>query len=214
MKELDKYVAEHSSAEPEILKEVTRQTNLRVVNPRMLSGHIQGRLLAMLTSLVAPKRVLELGTFTAYSTISMALAMEKGSELVTIEKDDELEDMAAEFIEKAGVRDIIRQEIGAALEVMERLDGQFDMVFIDADKRQYLEYYNLLFEKKLLSLDCLIIADNTIWDGKVVEETQRRDTQTMGIKAFNDFVAQDPRVEKVMLPLRDGLTLIRVKGKY
>lgn len=211
MNKLDDYVAMHSSAEPEILKEVTRQTNLRVVNPRMISGHVQGRLLAMLTSLVKPRRVLELGTFTAYATIAMALEMDEGSELVTIEIDDELEDMAAEFIEKAGVRNIVCQEIGDAMEVMNRLDGHFDMVFIDADKRKYLDYYNLLFEKNLVTLSTLIIADNTIWDGKVLEETAKRDTQTIGIKEFNDFVAADPRVEKVMLPLRDGLTLIKVK---
>ncbi len=211
MKEIEKYISEHSSKEPEILRELTRQTNLQVVNPRMISGHIQGRLLALLTSIVAPKRVLELGTFTAYATISIAQSMERGSELITIEKDDELEDLAQDFIARAGVQDIVKQRIGAALEVMQTLEGKFDMVFIDADKRQYLEYYELLFEKELVTLGSLIIADNTLWDGKVLGETARGDTQTLAIKAFNDYTAQDNRVEKVILPLRDGLTLLRVK---
>lgn len=211
MKEIEEYISAHSSQEPDILRELTRQTNLQVVNPRMISGHIQGRLLALLTSMVSPKRVLELGTFTAYATISIAQAMETGSELITVEKDDELEDLAHDFIVRAGVQDIVKQRIGAALEVMQTLDGSFDMVFIDADKRQYLEYYELLFEKELVTLGSLIIADNTLWDGKVLTETAKGDAQTVGIKAFNDFTAQDNRVEKVILPLRDGLTLLRVK---
>ncbi len=211
MKELEIYAAEHSNKEPEILRELTRQTHLRIINPRMISGHIQGQLLSMIVSMVNPKRVLEMGTFTAYSTISMALAMERDSQLITIEIDDELEDIATEYIQRAGVGEIVEQRIGDCLEVIESLTGNFDVVFIDADKRNYLECYERLFEKKLVSSNSVIIADNTLWDGKVLGETARNDKQTIGIKRFNDFVAEDTRVEKVMLPLRDGLTIIRVK---
>ncbi len=211
MNELEIYAQEHSCAEPEVLRELTRQTHLRIINPRMISGHIQGRLLSMVVSLVRPRRVLEMGTFTAYSTISMALSMESGSRLTTIEIDDELEEFAAEYIQKAGVSDIVEQRIGDCFEVMESLEGTFDLVFIDADKRNYLECYERLFEKNLVTSNSVIIADNTLWDGKVLSETARNDKQTLGIKRFNDFVATDSRVEKVMLPLRDGLTIIRVK---
>lgn len=212
MKEIDQYIASHSSIEPTVLQDLTRQTHLRVIHPRMLSGHVQGRFLSMITSILAPRRVLELGTFTAYSTICMASEMTKtGTELITIEIDDELESMATDFITRAGVQSIVRQIIGDALDVIPTLDGKFDLVFIDADKRNYVEYYNALWSSDLLHSGCLILADNTLWDGKVIEEVDRKDTQTIGIKSFNDLIASDHRVEKVLLPLRDGLTMIRVK---
>ncbi len=212
MNAIDIYISEHSSDEPIVLQELTRQAHLRAIHPRMLSGHVQGRVLAMLTSIIRPKRVLELGTFTAYSTIALALEMNDDSKLITIEIDDELGDIASEFIDKAGVRNIVTQKIGDALEVMPTLGNKpFDMVFIDADKRKYLEYYNSLFDNELVVAGSLILADNTLWDGKVVEPLDRKDAQTAGVLAFNEFVKDDNRVEKVILPIRDGLTMIRVK---
>ncbi len=213
MKEIENYIAEHSSREPEILVELTRQTHLRAIHPRMLSGHVQGRVLAMLTSIIQPKRVLEMGTFTGYSTIAIALEMKDGSELITIDIDDELGDISSEFFSKAGVENRVRQIIGDALEVLPTLKQSgkvFDLVFMDADKRNYLECYNALFDNGLVASGSIILADNTLWDGKVLCEIARKDTQTAGIVAFNDFVASDRRVEKVILPLRDGLTMIRV----
>lgn len=211
MNKIDRYVAQHSSIEPPVLAELTRQTHLRVTNPRMISGHVQGRVLSMLTSIISPRRVLEFGTFTAYSTISIAESMTDGTELITIEIDDELESMAAEFIHKAGVQHIVKQLIGDAMDLIPTLGGKFDLVFIDADKRTYVEYYNALWDNGLIGCGSVILADNTLWDGKVVEEVDRKDAQTIGIMLFNNMVAEDDRVEKVILPLRDGLTMIRVK---
>ncbi len=212
MSDIYPYILEHISPEPEVLQELQRQTTLRVVNPRMCSGHLQGRLLGMLTTLIKPRRVLELGTFTGYATTSIAMELGDGAIITTIEKDDELEEFAAEFFELAGVKNRVEQRIGDAMEVMPQLAGTlFDMVFIDADKRSYKDYYDTLFTYSLVGSGSLILADNTLWDGKVVEELKRGDTQTLGVMEFNDYVAQDNRVEKVILPLRDGLTLIRVK---
>lgn len=213
MNPIESYISEHSSKEPQVLAELTRQTHLQAIHPRMLSGHIQGRVLAMLTSIIQPNRVLEMGTFTGYSTIAMALEMKEHSELITIEIDDELEALAQQFIEKAGVSNIVRQIIGDAMEVLPKLAKEsktFDMVFMDADKRNYLECYNALFDNGLVASGSLILADNTLWDGKVLHEIARKDSQTAGIVAFNEFIANDSRVEKVILPLRDGLTLIKV----
>lgn len=212
MNKIDQYISAHSSVESPVLQELTRQTHLRAIHPRMLSGHVQGQLLSMLTSIIAPTRVLELGTFTAYSTICIATSMAgANAELVTIEIDDELESIAADFILRAGVQNVVRQVIGDALDVMPTLGGKFDLIFIDADKRSYVEYYKALWDNDLLHTRSVILADNTLWDGKVVEEVDKKDSQTIGIMAFNDMIARDQRVEKVILPLRDGLTMIRVK---
>ncbi len=209
---LQNYILDHSSPEPELLQELQRQTALRVVNPRMCSGHLQGRLLAMLCSIINPKRVLELGTFTGYATISIAMELASDAKIVTVEKDDELADFFAEFVGKANLENRVQQLIGDAQEVLPRLEGEcFDMVFIDADKRCYRDHYEMLFTHALVSSGSVIIADNTLWDGKVTQELKRGDAQTSGVMEFNDYVAQDNRVEKVILPLRDGLTLIRVK---
>lgn len=207
---LDQYISCHSSAEPDVLKELVRQTHLRVLQPRMLSGHVQGRLLALLTQLISPRRVLELGTFTGYSAISIALAM-NGGELHTVDSNDELESFARDFFVKAGLENIVVQHIGKALEILPTFTGAFDLIFIDADKREYLDYYKAIFKYKLVRSGTVIIADNTIWDEKVVRDVASNDRQTLGIMAFNDFVAADNLVDKVMLPLRDGLTIIRVK---
>ncbi len=208
-----KYCEEHSSPEGKLLGDLVRQTNLRVVNPRMLSGHLQGQFLSMLVRFTGSKSVLELGTFTGYSSICMAGVLPSDGRLVTIEIDDELEDFAREFFDRAGLAEVIEQRIGDAVEVLVEMIGQqFDMVFMDADKRQYCEYYHLLFEHGLVGSGSLIVADNTLWAGKVVEDNHpQKDKQTYALLEFNDMVAADPRVEKVLLPLRDGLTLIRVK---
>lgn len=209
---VDQYIVDKSSAEPDVLVDLVRQTHLRVAQPRMLSGALQGRFLAMITEIINPRTVLEIGTFTGYSTIAIALALGENSSITTIEIDDELECIASEFFEKAACKDKITQLFGAALDIMATLKDSFDLVFIDADKRQYTEYYNLLFDHRLVHSGSVILADNTLWSGKVLaENVDRKDTQTIAIQQFNDMIANDQRVEKVLLPLRDGLTMIRVK---
>ncbi|MEG0655536.1 MAG: O-methyltransferase [Mucinivorans sp.] len=210
---LDQYLVAKSGAEPDILRELARQTHLRVTQPRMLSGAVEGQFLAILISMVAPRRVLEIGTYTGYSTIAMARALSGEGKIVTIEIDDELEAISSEFFAKSGLQDRIVQYFGAALDVMNsQLNEQFDFVFIDANKREYNEYYNMLFDKHLVGSGSVIVADNTLWSGKVLlEVTDCKDLQTEAIKAFNTLVSDDTRVEKVMIPLRDGVTIIRVK---
>lgn len=213
--ELERYIIDHISPEDPVLAELDRQTHLRVIQPRMLSGHWQGQLLTMLTAMVRPKRVLELGTFTGYSAIAMARGLtEEGAVVHTVEINDELEDFAAEYIEKAGLRNRIVQHIGPALEVVPKLGGVFDLVFIDADKREYPDYYRMLLDGGFVRSGGIVLADNVLWYGKVSEEatgTAGNDRQTQGILEFNRMVREDSRVEKVIVPLRDGLTLIRVK---
>lgn len=208
---IEQYIAHHCTSEPAVLSELVRQTHLRVLQPRMLSGNVQGRLLSILTAIVAPKRVLELGTFTGYSAICIAQSMSALSELHTVDSNDELQGMAYDFFVKAGVQHIVHQHIGRALEIMPTFGETFDMVFIDADKREYLDYYNMLFDCNLVRSGSVIIADNTIWDGKVIASVAPNDKHTQAILRFNDFVTADSRVEQVMLPLRDGLTIIRIK---
>lgn len=209
--ELNDYIAAKSTIEPEVLRELTRATHLSVTAPRMLSGAVQGRFLSLLVGLTKPQRVLELGTFTGYTAIAMGLAMQAGSELLTVDLDDETEALAQQFIDQAKLTPIVRQLRGrGALEVLPELGGAFDLVFIDANKREYLDYYNALFDNQLIKSGALIVADNTLWDGKVLDPTAT-DAQTQGVRAFNDAVVQDPRVEVVVLPLRDGISLLRVK---
>lgn len=203
------YIESHSDAEPEGLHALDRQTNLRMVHPRMCSGRYQGRLLAMLTHMIRPRRVLELGTFTGYSTICMASAMTEDSRLVTIEIFDENEDFIRHNLKNAGVEKRVDLMIGDALELMRKMEREsFDLIFIDADKRQYPEYLKIC--KTLLRPGGFIIADNTLWDGHVLD-AERHDPLTLGVKEFNEMVAEDPEMEKVILPVRDGMTLIRKK---
>ena len=188
-----------------------RETYLRVINPRMISGHIQGKLLEMLVRMLRPQRILEIGTFTGYSAISMAMGLEEGALIDTFEIDDELEMIAADFFERSGCGDKIRQHIGSALDIAPQLGERYDLVFIDGDKREYRAYYEMLFEHNLVHSNSFILADNILWYGKVVEEVSRKDKQTAEIVAFNEYVRNDDRVESVILPLRDGINLIRVK---
>lgn len=208
-KEIEKYILNHIDPEDEILKELDRETNLNVVGARMLSGHLQGTVLTMFSKMISPQQILEIGTFTGYSAICLAKGLKPGGKLITLEIDDELEAIAAKYFKKAGLEEVIEQRIGPAIEIIPILTGLFDLVFIDAHKPEYIEYYNLIFEK--VRNGGYIIADNTLWSGKVVETPAHDDYQTKGILAFNDHVKNDQRVEVVILPIRDGMTVIRKK---
>ncbi len=203
--ELQEYIEQHISEEPAHLAKLYRHTQLTRLYPRMCSGHIQGRMLKMLTQMISPMRVLELGTFTGYSALCMAEGMPEGAELHTVELDDEYADDIRSYFESAPCGGKITLHIGDALELTRQLPGPWDMVFIDANKRQYSEYYKAVLP--LVPSGGYIIADNTLWSGKVTEDCH--DAQTDAIRRFNDLVAADPRVEKVILPLRDGMTIIR-----
>lgn len=209
--QIDQYIAEHISAEPKILADTYRYTHLHHLYPRMCSGHIQGRILKMLTSMIRPERVLELGAYTGYSALCMAEAMTPGTELHTVELDDELEDELRERFASSPQADIIRLHIGDCLQLIDPLSrehGPWDMVFMDANKRHYPQYLEALLPH--IRPGGYILADNTLWDGKVAQTPAPTDPQSVGIMQFNDMVAADPRLEVAILPLRDGLTLIRV----
>lgn len=208
--ELEEYILDHISPEPEHLKKLNRETHLRCLYSRMCSGHLQGNLLTMLTSMIKPRRILELGTFTGYSALAMALGMPDGAELHTVEVDDQLQDFIRERFDNRPEGARMHLHIGDALKVVPTLPAPFDMIFIDADKRKYPEYYRMCLP--LLSPGGYILADNTLWDGKVLDLENNRDAQTTAIAEFNNMVAADPAVDSVILPLRDGLTLIHKKS--
>ncbi len=215
MDPLERYIHELSSPEEALLHELDRQTNLRIMHPRMISGHIQGRLLRMIVQMLRPQSVLEIGTFTGYSALSMAAGLGEGATIDTIEVDDELEPMAQEFFDRAEFGHKINLHIGSALEIAPKLGRQFDLVFIDGDKREYPAYYRMLMGDNggvpLVHSGSILLADNILWYGKVVEEVAHNDHQTQGILEFNRMVRDDERVESFILPLRDGLNMIRVK---
>ena len=202
------YIEQHSSAESDVLKQITRSTHLEVINPRMLSGHIQGRVLSMLSQMIQPKRILELGTFTGYSALCLAEGLTEDGELVTLEHNDEMEDAIRRNLGLSPLGEKVKLVIGDAKESLQRLKGEFDLVFIDADKKEYCDYLDLVLP--LMRKGGWILADNTLWDGHIVDPAYDKDRQTVALRAFNDRVAQDERLEKVILPLRDGLTIIRV----
>lgn len=211
MDALGKYIADHSSAQTEALAWIQRQTNIRTNHARMLSGAVQGRFLTMLTEMIRPHDILEIGTFTGYSAVCLASGLAEGGHLDTLEINDELEDLILEGFEKAGLADRITLHIGDAKETLESLkERRYDMVFIDANKREYCEYYSLVFD--MVRPGGYILADNVLWDGKVYQDPMPQDRQTLGIAAFNDMVKADPRVESVILPVRDGLNIIRKKS--
>ena len=207
--DLDEYVLRHTEAEPEYLYRLWRATNIRTIHGRMASGHLQGRLLKMLVEMIQPQRVLEVGTFSGYSAISMAEGLPEGGRLYTFEINDEMEDFTRPWIEGSEVADKIEFIIGDALKEAPKLGITFDMAFIDGDKRTYCECYEMVMG--ILRPGGFILADNTLWDGHVVDESYSKDHQTQGIVDFNDHVARDERTEQVILPLRDGLTIIRKK---
>ena len=206
---LEKYIHENSSPEEALLHELDRETHLRVLNPRMISGHIQGKLLELIVKMFRPKNILEIGTFTGYSALCMAEGLGEGALLHTYEIDDELEDFTRPWIENSPYGDKVHFHIGNALEEVPHLGEVFDFVFMDGDKRQYMEYYEMILRHT--SSGALILADNTLWDGHVVDKAYLNDRQTVAINEVNAFVAADKRVEKLILPLRDGLTMIRKK---
>ena len=206
---LEDYISAHSSPEDTLLYELYRETNLKTTHPRMLSGHTQGVYLQMMAGLMSAKSILEIGTFTGYSAICLARGMSDQGKLHTIDIKEELFDMAHKYFVKAGLQNQIIQYTGDALAIIPSINHRFDLVFIDADKKNYPQYYDLVIDKLLPG--GLMIADNVLWGGKVIEELSTNDKDTKGLLAFNKKVTEDKRVENVMLPLRDGLMLIRKK---
>ena len=208
---LEKYIHDYSSSEDSLLHELDRQTHLRVLNPRMISGHIQGKLLELIVKMFRPKSVLEIGTFTGYSALCMAAGLEDGATIDTCEVDDELESLAQSFFDRSPYGDRIHLHIGSALEIAPRLGKQFDLVFMDGDKREYPAYYDMLMNGGLVHSGSVILADNILWYGKVVQPVAHNDHHTQALIEFNRRVKEDERVESVILPLRDGINIIRVK---
>ena len=207
---LAEYIEAHSSPEGAVLEQITRNTHLEVINPRMLSGHVQGRVLSMLSKMIRPKRILELGTFTGYSALCLAEGLVEDGKLITIEHNDEMEDAIRRNLALSPLGEKIELVIGDAKEWLREVKGEglFDLVFIDADKKEYCEYLDLVLP--LMNEGGWILADNTLWDGHIIDPAYDKDKQTVALRAFNDKVAEDERLEKVILPLRDGLTVIRV----
>ena len=206
---LEDYILQHTEPEPEYLYRLWRATNIHTIHGRMASGHLQGRLLKMLVRMIRPKNILEIGTFSGYSAISMAEGLEGDGHLYTFEINDEMEDFTRPWIEGSEVADRISFTIGDALTEAPKLGIAFDMVFMDGDKRTYRDCYETVMT--MLKPGGFILADNTLWDGHVVDDAYSKDHQTQGIETFNDYIAQDQRVEQVILPIRDGITLIRKK---
>ena len=206
---LDDYILAHTEPEPEYLYRLWRATNLYTIHGRMASGHLQGRLLKMLVRMIRPRNILEIGTFSGYSAISMAEGLDDDGQLYTFEINDEMEDFTRPWIEGSEVADKIHFIIGDALQEAPKLGITFDMAFMDGDKRTYCDCYEMVMG--ILRPGGFILADNTLWDGHVVDHSYDRDHQTQGIESFNDHIAADDRVEQAILPLRDGLTLIRKK---
>ena len=219
---LSEYIEQHSSPESTVLQQITRSTHLEVINPRMLSGHVQGRVLSMLSQMIRPKRILELGTFTGYSALCLAEGLTEDGRLITLEHNDEMENSIRRNFALSPLGEKIELVIGDAKEVLENFElriknfelgavsdrgEQFDLVFIDADKKEYCNYLDLVLP--LVREGGWILADNTLWDGHIVDPAYDKDKQTVALRAFNDKVAQDERLEKVILPLRDGLTIIQ-----
>ncbi len=205
---LENYIADHSESEPLVLQELTRETHLKVIQPRMITGHFQGRVLSMLSKIIAPKNILEIGTYTGYSAICLAEGIQKEGKLHTIDVNEELEGIQRKYFDKSGFGSQIVQHVGDALDVIPTLDVVFDLVFIDAGKTSYDAY----FESALLKTrpGSIILSDNVLWSGKVIEPLQSNDKATKVLLDYNKKLKDDPRVETVLLPIRDGLTLSRV----
>ncbi len=206
---IDTYVVNHSQQEPNILQELTKETWQKVLNPRMLSGAFQGRVLSMISKLIKPKSILEIGTYTGYSALCLAEGLTKDGSLYTIDKNEELEDLQNTYFQKSDYKNQIHQYIGNAIDIIPTLDTKFDLVFIDADKSNYLNYFDLIIEK--MNSGGVILSDNVLWSGKVVEELNPKDTDTKVLLEYNRKLNEDSRLETVLLPIRDGLTISRVK---
>ncbi|MFN7494415.1 MAG: O-methyltransferase [Cyclobacteriaceae bacterium] len=202
---IDEYCRDHTSEESALLKKINRDTHAEVLMPRMVSGHLQGRFLSLISKMMKPQRILEIGTYTGYSAICLAEGLNPTGKLITIDINEELETRVRGYFKDAGLENQIDYRIGDAAEIIPTLKETFDLVFIDADKENYQRYYDLVFDKVVIG--GFIMADNVLWSGKVVGE--KKDKDTRAIMAFNDFVTSDPRVENMLLPLRDGIMLAR-----
>ncbi|RNC85140.1 MAG: O-methyltransferase [Winogradskyella sp.] len=208
-KAIDDYVVAHSEEEPKLLQQLTRETYQKVLQPIMLSGPYQGRVLSMISKLCKPKTILELGTFTGYATLCLAEGLDKDGTIHTIDINEELEDFSRKYFDKSNYGSQIIQHVGNALDIIPKLDLNFDLVFIDADKPNYSNYFRLIIEK--LNTGGIILSDNVLWHGKVVEPLKEKDISTKAVLDFNTLLANDPRIETVVLPIRDGLTISRKK---
>ena len=206
--ELEQYIEKHSATEPEILQQLTKETYQKILLPRMLSGHFQGRVLSMLSKILNPKHILELGTYTGYATLCLAEGLKNDGTIDTIDINEELEDIQQKYFGASEFKDQIIQHIGNALDIVPTLNKKFDLVFIDADKENYINYWNLIVP--MMNKGGIILSDNVLWSGKVLEEVQKNDKSTPILLAYNKIVNEDPRVETVLLPIRDGLTVSRV----
>jgi len=207
-KTLEKYIIDNSTPEDPLLEDLYRQTHIRFVNPNMVSGHLQGRFLEMISKMIQPQNILEIGTFTGYSAICLAKGLRSGGRLITIESNDELIAIAGSYFEKAGFSSVIEQLTGNALDIIPLIDLNFDLVFIDGDKREYVDYYKVVIDK--VKRGGFIIADNIFWGGKALEKNTT-DPQARGIIEFNEMINKESLVENVILPVRDGLMVIRKK---
>ena len=208
-KELDQYCTTHTSPEAEILAKLNRETHLNIMQPRMLSGHFQGRLLSMFSHMIKPKTILEIGTYTGYSALCLAEGMHPDGKLLTIDINEELNEMVSNYFRNAGQQDRILPIIGDAMTIIPEMEEEFDLVFIDADKKNYINYYNLVFDK--VRSGGYIIADNMLWSGKVLETAEKLDRETKVIHEYNEMIQNDERVENILLPIRDGLMVARKK---
>ena len=202
---LDDYVVQHTENEPELLRELSRETFQKMLQPRMLSGHFQGRILSFLSKLIRPKKILELGTFTGYSALCLAEGLDKDGELHTIDKNEELVSFQKRYFNRSIHGSKIHQHTGCALEIIKKLNYEFDLIFIDADKSNYVNYFNLLADK--IKRGGVLISDNVLWSGKVIEPLENSDLSTKVLLEYNKLLKEDPRFETILLPIRDGLTL-------
>lgn len=209
LKGIEEYSLLHTEEEPEVLQELTKETWLKALNPRMLSGHLQGRFIAAISQMIQPKRILEIGTYTGYSTICWAEGLAENGKIITIDINEEIENLTRKYFKKAKLENAVDSRLGDALKIIPTLDEVFDIVFIDADKENYLNYYNLVFDK--VRKGGYIIADNVLWSGKVIEPVAKNDIQTQKLMEYTQFVSTDSRVKNILLPLRDGLLISRKK---
>lgn len=207
--DIEAYSEQFTQKESELLYDLNRQTHIKMLQPRMLSGHLQGRTLSMISKMIRPSRILEIGTYTGYAALCLAEGLINNGKLITIDRNHELEDMVNEYVHRSGMQDNIEFKIGDAIDLIPSLDETFDIVFIDADKENYINYYNLVFDK--VRKGGVIIADNVLWSGKVLQQDHELDQDTLVLKQYNQMVLDDDRVDNLLLPIRDGLMIAQKK---
>lgn len=205
--DIESYIIENTSKEDDVLARLNRETNIKVVNPRMLSGHMQGKVLEMISKMLKPQKILEIGTYTGYSAICLAKGLKDGGELHTIERNDELINLQSKYFKESGFENVIHQHVGDAMKIIPLLNHLFDLVFIDADKKNYLDFFKLIINK--VKPGGVILADNVLWDGKVIDDRCNEEEDTVAIKNFNKYVGKNDQFETVILPVRDGISIIR-----